>query len=202
MALTDSDLSELLAALKAGEMTDTIRTSLEWILQQLIEAEATAVIGAGPHERSETRTTQRNGHRPKLVSTAAGDVELAIPKLRRGSFFPSLLERRRRIDRPLDGVPPPLRGARQRNPRQPAQLPLAPLSGRRFSAGWLGEDEIEDDRRQDEDDDPRERQELEGAPLGRRRQVRLAQAEIDAVRPRAIEDLANNAFLDPLQTFR
>ena len=104
MALTDSDLSELLAALKAGEMTDTIRTSLEWILQQLIEAEATAVIGAGPHERSETRTTQRNGHRPKLISTAAGDVELAIPKLRRGSFFPSLLERRRRIDRALYAV--------------------------------------------------------------------------------------------------
>jgi putative transposase len=104
VALTDSDLSELLAALKAGEMSDTIRTSLEWILQQLIEAEATAVIGAAPHERTETRTTQRNGHRPKLVSTAAGDVELAIPKLRRGSFFPSLLERRRRIDRALYAV--------------------------------------------------------------------------------------------------
>lgn len=55
MALTDSDLSELLAALKAGEMTDTIRSSLEWILQQLIEAEATAVIGAGPHERTEAQ---------------------------------------------------------------------------------------------------------------------------------------------------
>ena len=104
MALTDSDLSELLAALKAGEMTDTIRSSLEWILQQLIEAEATAVIGAGPHEHTEARTAQRNGHRPKLISTAAGDVELAIPKLRRGSFFPSLLERRRRIDRALYAV--------------------------------------------------------------------------------------------------
>lgn len=44
MALTESDLSELLAALKAGEMTDTIRSSLEWILQQLIEAEATAAV--------------------------------------------------------------------------------------------------------------------------------------------------------------
>ena len=52
----------------------------------------------------EARTTQRNGHRPKLVSAAAGDVELAIPKLRRGSFFPSLLERRRRIDRALYAV--------------------------------------------------------------------------------------------------
>lgn len=104
MALTESDLSELLAALKAGEMTDTIRTSLEWILQQLIEAEVTAVIGARPHERSESRTNQRNGHRPRLLSTPAGDVELAIPKLRSGSFFPSLLERRRRIDRALFAV--------------------------------------------------------------------------------------------------
>jgi hypothetical protein len=99
VALTESDLSDLLAALKAGEMTDTIRTSLEWILQQLIEAEATVVIGAGPHERTDSRTTQRNGQRPRLLSKAAGDVELKIPKLRTGSFFPSLLERRRRIDR-------------------------------------------------------------------------------------------------------
>ena len=104
MTLTESDLSELLAALKAGEMTDTIRTSLEWVLQQLIEAEAAAVIGAGPHERTETRTNQRNGHRARLLATAAGDVELAIPKLRTGSFFPSLLERRRRIDRALYAV--------------------------------------------------------------------------------------------------
>jgi transposase-like protein len=61
------------------------------------------VIGAGPHERSDSRVTQRNGHRRKLVSTAAGDVELAIPKLREGSFFPSFLERRRRIDCGGDG---------------------------------------------------------------------------------------------------
>jgi transposase-like protein len=99
VTLTDSDLSDLLAALKAGEMTDTIRASLEWILQQLIEAEATAFIGAGRHERTEARTAQRNGHRVRLLSTPAGDVELGIPKLRQGSFFPSLLERRRRIDR-------------------------------------------------------------------------------------------------------
>jgi putative transposase len=104
VTLTDSDLTELLAALKAGEMTDTIRTSLEWILQQLIETEATAFIGAAPHERTETRSNQRNGHRPRLLSTPAGDVELEIPKLRQGSFFPSLLERRRRIDRALFAV--------------------------------------------------------------------------------------------------
>ena len=104
MTLTESDLSELLAALQAGEMTEKIRTSLEWVLQQLIEAEATAVIGAGRFERSDERITQRNGHRPRLVATPAGDLELAIPKLREGSFFPSLLERRRRIDRALYAV--------------------------------------------------------------------------------------------------
>lgn len=104
MALTDHDLSELLAALKAGDVNDTVRSSLEWILQQLIEAEVTAFIGAGPHERTETRSNQRNGHRPKLWSTIAGDLALEIPKLREGSFFPSLLERRRRIDRALFAV--------------------------------------------------------------------------------------------------
>jgi putative transposase len=104
VTFTDSDLSELLAAVKAGEMTEKIRTSLAWVLQQLIEAELTATIGAAPHERTESRTAQRNGHRPKLITTVAGDVELAIPKLREGSFFPSLLERRRRIDRALFAV--------------------------------------------------------------------------------------------------
>ena len=104
MTLTDHDLSELLAAIKAGDMTDKIRSSLEWVLQQLIEAEATAFIGAERHERTDTRTAQRNGHRPRLLATPAGDVELGIPKLREGSFFPSLLERRRRIDRALYAV--------------------------------------------------------------------------------------------------
>lgn len=104
MTFTDSDLSELLAAVNAGELTEKIRTSLAWVLQQLIEAELTATIGAAPHERTESRTAQRNGHRPKLITTAAGDIELQIPKLREGSFFPSLLERRRRIDRALFAV--------------------------------------------------------------------------------------------------
>ena len=79
MTLTDHDLTELLAALQAGELTDRIRSSLEWVLQQLIEAEATAVIGAEPYQRTEARTALRNGHRQRLLSTAAGDVELAIP---------------------------------------------------------------------------------------------------------------------------
>jgi transposase-like protein len=70
----------------------------------LIEAELTAVIGAAPHERTEARIAQRNGSRPRVLTTTAGDLELRIPKLRAGSFFPSLLERRRRIDQALFAV--------------------------------------------------------------------------------------------------
>ena len=62
------------------------------------------MIGAGRYERSEERVTERNGHRPRTLTTKAGDLELKIPKLRRGSFFPSILEPRRRIDQALHAV--------------------------------------------------------------------------------------------------
>jgi putative transposase len=106
MADFESALSELGVALAA---TDTkLSTSLAEILgvaiQELIEAELTALIGAGRGERSATRTALRNGHRPKTLSTPAGDLEVGIPKLRAGSFFPELLEPRRRIDKALWAV--------------------------------------------------------------------------------------------------
>jgi putative transposase len=99
-----SALLTLLDALRSSESGGLVRQLAERLLQELIEAEATVHIGAGPNERSETRTNQRNGHRPKTLTTAAGDLDLRIPKLRVGSFFPSLLERRRRIDRALFAV--------------------------------------------------------------------------------------------------
>ena len=104
MALEESAVSDLLDALRVGEGTDLVRELAEWALQQLIDAEATAKIGADPWERSPDRTTHRNGTRPKVLSTKAGDLQLGIPKLRRGSFFPELLERRRRIDQALYAV--------------------------------------------------------------------------------------------------
>ena len=73
-------------------------------MQDLIDAELTTAIGAAPHERTDSRVTQRNGARARLLSTPAGDIELRIPKLRVGSFFPSLLEPRRRVDRALWAV--------------------------------------------------------------------------------------------------
>jgi putative transposase len=104
MALDESAVSALLDALRVGEGTDLVRELAQWALQQLIEVEATVAIGADPWERSGERVTHRNGHRPRVLSTKAGDLQLAIPKLRKGSFFPELLEPRRRIDQALYAV--------------------------------------------------------------------------------------------------
>jgi putative transposase len=104
MALSQSALSELLDAFRAGDGVDLIRESVRVVLQELIEAEAAEVIGAGRYERTDSRVTDRNGSRPRLLTTKAGDVALSIPKLRAGSFFPSVLEPRRRIDQALYAV--------------------------------------------------------------------------------------------------
>jgi putative transposase len=104
MALSKSVASELLEAFRAGEGVDLIRESVRLVMQELIETEATEQIGAARYERSEARVTERNGARPRLVATQAGDVELRIPKLRKGSFFPVILEPRRRIDQALYAV--------------------------------------------------------------------------------------------------
>ena len=104
MALSDSVASELLEAFRAGEGVDLIRESVRLVMQDLIEVDVAEQIGAGRYQRSDARTTHRNGSRPKVIATQAGDVELAIPKLRQGSFFPVILERRRRIDQALYAV--------------------------------------------------------------------------------------------------
>jgi transposase-like protein len=104
MALSQSVLSELLDAFRAGEGVDLVRDAVRLVMQELIETEATEQIGAARYQRSDLRVTDRNGSRPRLVATQAGDIELRIPKLRKGSFFPSILEPRRRIDQALYAV--------------------------------------------------------------------------------------------------
>jgi putative transposase len=95
---------ELSSALRSADGDQMMRMMLAAMLQAVVDAEATEKIGAGRYQRSDTRTTSRNGTRPKTVSTTAGDVLVKIPKLRSGSFFPSLLEPRRRIDVALHAV--------------------------------------------------------------------------------------------------
>ena len=104
MALSQSAVSELLEAFRTGEGVDLIRESVRMVMQELIEAEASEKIGAARYERTGSRTTERNGSRPRLLSTQAGDVQLKIPKLRKGSYFPIILEPRRRIDQALYAV--------------------------------------------------------------------------------------------------
>ena len=104
MALSDSVLSELLDALRGGDGTDLVRELAQWTLKQLVDAEAAEKTGAGRYERAEDRVTHRNGTRPRVLSTKAGDLAVGIPKLRKGSFFPELLEPRRRIDQALYAV--------------------------------------------------------------------------------------------------
>ena len=105
MATTDdAPLTAVAASLIDDTTRSLFRDLLAGALQELIEDELTARIGAAAHERTEARTNLRNGHRPRVLSTPAGDVELAIPKTRTGSFYPSLLEPRRRVDRALWAV--------------------------------------------------------------------------------------------------
>jgi putative transposase len=100
----DARVAGLVARLGDSDATDLFRRLVQRGMQDLIDAELSAAIGAEPHERTEARTNQRNGARPRTVSTPAGDVELRIPKLRVGSFYPSLLEPRRRVDKALWAV--------------------------------------------------------------------------------------------------
>ena len=81
MALDKSAIADLLDALRAGGDLDIIREGLAVVLQALIDAEATEMIGADRYQRTASRTTHRNGSRARLLSTKAGDVELRIPKL-------------------------------------------------------------------------------------------------------------------------
>lgn len=104
MALNQSALLDLLTQLKLTDVTDRVRSATEKLYQELIDAEATALIGAAPFQRTNERATHRNGTRPRTLSTTAGDLDLKIPKLRTGSFFPALLERRRRVDQALFAV--------------------------------------------------------------------------------------------------
>jgi Transposase, Mutator family len=94
-----------LDALKSADPGSVFAELIRAGLQALIDAEASAALGAGRYERSEHRTTYRNGTRSKTVATTSGDIDVQIPKLRCGSLFPSLLERRRRIVHTASGFP-------------------------------------------------------------------------------------------------
>jgi putative transposase len=87
------------------EGLDFLRESLSWVVQQLMEVEVAELVGAARGERApEERLTHRNGYRARTWATRAGEIELAILKIRRGSYFPSFLEPRRRSEQALVSV--------------------------------------------------------------------------------------------------
>jgi putative transposase len=96
---------QVVAYLLEGDGLDFLRESLTWVCQQLMEVEVSQLVGAGRGERApEERLAHRNGYRSRGWQTRAGEIELAIPKLRRGSYFPSFLEPRRRSEQALVAV--------------------------------------------------------------------------------------------------
>jgi putative transposase len=94
-------LAELLQ--KAGE-GDFLRSVAEAVLQLLMEADAEGLIGAGRHERSPERLNYRNGYWDRTLDTRLGSLQLRIPKLRQGSYFPAFLEPRKVSERALAAV--------------------------------------------------------------------------------------------------
>ena len=94
-------LAELLA--KAGD-GDFLRSVAEAVVQLLMETDVEGLIGAGRHERTGERTTYRNGYRDRTLDTRLGALQLRIPKLRQGSYFPPFLEPRRSSEKALVAV--------------------------------------------------------------------------------------------------
>ena len=96
-----TELAQLLGSGTAGELIpELVRQGI----QALIEAEAAAALGVDRHQRTDQRRGHRNGSRERLLATPSGDIQLRIPRFRAGSFFPTLLEPRRRVDRALWAV--------------------------------------------------------------------------------------------------
>ena len=98
------DLFELMRKRGVDGDVDFLREALRVLVEEIMEADVSSRTGAGYGERNPERVTQRNGYRSRAWDTRVGTMELQIPKLREGSYFPSLLEPRRRSERALLAV--------------------------------------------------------------------------------------------------
>jgi len=104
MAKPRMDLTAFVGKLLEEQDGDVLREGIRVLSQALMESEVAGLIGAERYERSDQRTALRNGTRPRTWDTRVGTVELAIPKVRPGTYFPSLLHPRRRAEQALLGV--------------------------------------------------------------------------------------------------
>ena len=101
--MTDPTMA-LRALLEKSSDTDLLREMVGFTAQRLRELEAESLTGAAYGKRSEDRVNQRNGFRDRTWETRAGTIELRVPKLRRGSYFPGFLEPRRMAEKALTAV--------------------------------------------------------------------------------------------------
>ena len=101
--MTD-DRMALIELLQKADDGDFLRAVAEAVLQLLMETDVGSVIGAGRHERSEARLNYRNGYRGRSLDTRLGPLQLRIPKLRQGSYFPPFLEPRKTSKKALVAV--------------------------------------------------------------------------------------------------
>jgi putative transposase len=104
MAKPRMDLSAFVGKLLEEQDGDVLREGIRVLSQALMETEVADLIGAERHERSAERATYRNGYRTRTWDTRVGTIELAIPKVRHGTYFPSLLQPRRRAEHALLAV--------------------------------------------------------------------------------------------------
>ncbi len=95
------DLSELLTKQDSG---DFLRAVAEAVLRLIMEADVEGLVGAGKHKRADQRTTWRNGYRDRTLDTRLGTLNLKVPKLRQGSYFPGFLEPRKTSEKALVAV--------------------------------------------------------------------------------------------------
>lgn len=104
MAKPRMDLSAFVGKLLEEQDGDVLREGIRVLSQALMESEVAGLIGAERHERTSERTAYRNGTRTRTWDTRVGTIELAIPKVRPGTYFPSLLHPRRRAEQALLAV--------------------------------------------------------------------------------------------------
>jgi putative transposase len=104
MATARMDVSSFVGKLLEEDDVDLLRDGVRVLAQALMETEVSSHIGAAPYERSSSRTAYRNGYRTRTWDTRVGTIELRIPKVSSGAYFPSLLEPRRRAERALQAV--------------------------------------------------------------------------------------------------
>ena len=98
------EMMALRSMLEKGTDAELLRDMIGFAAERLMDLEVQGLTGAGHGERSATRLAQRNGYRERDWETRAGTVDLRIPKLRKGSYFPGFLEPRRMAEKALTAV--------------------------------------------------------------------------------------------------